>query len=214
MVALVIERSTDEPSVALAADGKIVARTFAGLDARSADWPGKVQTFLAESGFGFCDLERLVVGTGPGSFAGIRGALAFAQGLAIGIRAKRPENAVDPIVYGLPSAAALAHDEGRTAVVGDARRGLFWVVIYEGARTVSDFRLVTRDELPTAIPGSAVVTTPDGVRIGAVLAEMFGVRFSGGRAPSAERLARRAVEHPEALVPEPLPIYLSPAVRT
>ena len=214
MVVLAIDRSTDVPSVALAANGKIVGRIFEGENARSADWPEKVKGFLSESSLSFCDLDRLVVGTGPGSFAGIRGALAFAQGLAIGIRAKRSAGSADPIVYGLPSAMALAQDEGLTAVVGDARRGLFWVVVYEGARMVSDFRLVTREELATAVPETGTITTPDGVRIGALLAEMFGTRFRGGRSPSAERLAHLAVAYPAALVPEPLPIYLSPAVRT
>ena len=214
MVVLAIDRSTDVPSIALAADGQIAGRIFEGENARSANWPEMVKGFLSEHRLSFCDLEHLVVGTGPGSFAGIRGALAFAQGLAIGIRAKRPESSADPVVYGLPSASALAQDEGLTAVVGDARRGLFWVVVYEGARMVTDFRIVTQEEIAAAVPETAAVTTPDGVRIGALLAKMFGMRFRGGRSPSAERLVHLAVAYPEALVPEPLPIYLSPAVRT
>ena len=56
--------------------------------------------------------------------------------------------------------------------------------------------------------------TPDGVRIGGLLAGTFGARFSGSRAPSAGRLAHLAIGHPGILTPEPLPIYLSPAVRT
>ena len=60
-------------------------------------------------------VDRIVVGTGPGSFAGIRSALAFAQGYALGRRCE---------VLGLPSACALAGD-GLLAVVGDARRGCF-----------------------------------------------------------------------------------------
>ena len=46
-------------------------------------------------------VERIVVGTGPGSFAGIRSALAFAQGYALGKKCE---------VLGLPSACALAAD--------------------------------------------------------------------------------------------------------
>ena len=214
MVVLVIDRSTDVQSIALAVDERIVGCVLEGENARSADWPGKVQEFLSEQGVSFSDLDRIVVGTGPGSFAGIRGALAFAQGLAIGIRAKRDGSAADPIVYGLPSAAALAQDEGRTVVVGDARRGLLWVVIYEGAKMIADFRLVTREELAAAVPVATAVTTPDGARIGGLLAETFGLRFDGGRSPSAERLAQLATAHPDRLVPEPLPVYLSPAVRS
>ena len=209
-----IDRSTDVQSVALAENGRIVSRLFEGADARRVDWPVKVHDLLAANGLAFCDLDRIVVGTGPGSFAGIRGALAFAQGLAIGIRAKRARAADDPIVYGLPSAFALAPDDGVTAVVGDARRGLFWVAVYEGATTVVELHLVTKEELPSAVPPEAAVVTPDGARIGVVLGELFGTRFRGNRAPSAERLAQLALAHPELLVPEPLPIYLSPAVRT
>jgi len=214
MSLLALDRSTDVQSVALAENGRIVSRLFEGADARRADWPVKVHDLLAANGLTFCDLDRIVVGTGPGSFAGIRGALAFTQGLAIGIRAKRARAADDPIVYGLPSALALAQADGTTAVVGDARRGLFWVAVYEGAKTVAELHLVTKEELPAAVPSEAVVVTTDGARIGVVLGELFGSRFLGNRAPAAERLAQLALTHPELLIPEPLPIYLSPAVRT
>ena len=211
---LAIDRSTDAQSVALATDGGVFERVFEGADARSADWPVKIRDFLAEYGLGFSGLDRIVVGTGPGSFAGIRGALAFAQGLALGIKAKRPELAQESIVYGLPSAAALAGAAGLTAVVGDARRGLFWIVVYEGAKMVSGFRLVQREDLAAAVSEAATVLTSDGVRIGETLKEVSGERYAGSRPPSAGELARIALSHPDVLVREPLPVYLSPAVRT
>ena len=211
---LAIDRSTDAQSVALATDGGVFERGFEGADARSADWPVKIRDFLAEHGLEFSGLDRIVVGTGPGSFAGIRGALAFAQGLALGIKAKRPELAQESIVYGLPSAAALAGTAGLTAVVGDARRGLFWVVVYEGAKLVSGFRLVQREDLAAAVSEAATVLTSDGARIGETLKEVSGERYAGSRPPSAGELAHIALAHPDVLVREPLPVYLSPAVRT
>lgn len=211
---LAIDRSTDTLSVAVASGDRFSVRSFCGLDARGADWPVKVRDFLAEHNLEYSALESIVVGMGPGSFAGIRGALAFAQGLAIGIRARREDLAGESIVYGLPSPAAIAIENSVTAVVGDARRGLFWVTVYNSANETGGFKLVAKDDLFSAVPADAAVVTSDGARIGDILSEMFGERYLGSHAPSAGRLAEIALSHPEVLVREPLPVYLSPAVRT
>ena len=82
--------------------------------------------------------DRIVVGIGPGSFAGIRSALAFAKGYAVGR---------DCEVTGLPSACALVGPEDLDrplAVVGDARQGKFWVALFDGYSPVCDVFLVDR----------------------------------------------------------------------
>lgn len=149
-------------------------------------------------------IERIVVGTGPGSFAGIRSALAFAQGFALG----RPCE-----VLGLPSACALVEDEGPLAVVGDARRGKYWIALFDGFHLVCDVFQVEKDELGKRVPLSAKVVTPDAARIDALLKEVFAERYLGGRQPTAEGLRRFAEACPSVLKAEPLPIYLNPAVR-
>ena len=148
-------------------------------------------------------VERIVVGTGPGSFAGIRSALAFAQGYALATHCE---------VLGLPSACALA-DEGRLAVVGDARQGKFWIALLDGMNLEKDVFQVNQDELSGAVPGDYRVVTPDAKRIDGLLRGLFGERYLGGRTPTGEGLRRFAEANPSVLKPEPLPIYLNPAVR-
>ena len=149
-------------------------------------------------------VERIVVGTGPGSFAGIRAALAFAQGYAIASKCE---------VFGLESACALAIGEGPSAVVGDARRGLYWIALFDGFKMIGEVFQVTKDELARRVPRCVPVTSPDGERIGEMLKELFGDFYDGGRKPTAEGLRRFAEANPSALKREPLPVYLNAAVR-
>ena len=152
------------------------------------------------------DLEgvnRIVVGTGPGSFAGIRSALAFAQGYALATKCE---------VLGLPSACALA-GEGRVAVIGDARQGKAWVALFDGYRLEKDVFQVNQDELAGPVPIEFKIVTPDAKRIDGLLREGFGDRYLGGRTPDSEGLRRFAEACPSILKSEPLPIYLNPAVR-
>ena len=164
-------------------------------------------------------VERIVVGTGPGSFAGIRSALAFAQGYALGKQCE---------VLGLPSACACAAEIlSRTsdstnyqlpttnllAVVGDARQGKVWVALFNGFNLEREVFQVDQSELAAAIPDDCQVTTPDAQRIEALLKETFGDRYLGGQLPTSDGLRRFAEANPKILKPEPLPIYLNPAVR-
>ena len=104
-------------------------------------------------------------------------------------------------MFGLPSPCACAAAEGPSAVVGDARRGLFWIALFDGRRLVRPVFQTTK------------VRSPDDARIGAALKEIFDARYCGVCRPSAGGLARYFLETPSALVAEPLPLYLNPAVR-
>jgi len=201
-------------------------------------------------------VERIVVGTGPGSFAGIRSAIAFAQGFALGRRCK---------VFGLPSPCAVAakvfasietvpiQPKGtvpmrqgsvpmrleptgtvpmrqgsvpmRLAVVGDARCGKIWIALFNGFSLEKDVFQVDKGEIKdilNGLPGEPYrIVTTDEPRIGSFLAETFGgqiaggqtPRYLGGQTPDAEGLRIFAEANPSILKPEPLPIYLNPAVR-
>jgi len=164
-------------------------------ECRNGDWVEQLD--LAERP------DRIVVGTGPGSFAGIRSALAFAQGYALGSGCE---------VLGLPSACALA-DEGKVAVVGDARRGKAWIALFDGYDLTREIFQVEQSALAASVPEDFVVTSPDEARIGELLRTTFSARYRGGALPTAEGLRRFAERNPAILNPEPLPIYLNPAVR-
>ena len=100
---------------------------------------------------------------------------------------------------------AFCTDGVLVAHIGDSRVYLF----RRGQGVV--FR--TRDHSLVEDLIAAGELTPDEARIGGRLAVAFGERFAGGRSPSAERMVRIALGHAGLLVPEPLPVYLSPAVR-
>lgn len=173
-------------------------------ECRNGDWAEKL------------DLEgvdRIVVGTGPGSFAGIRSALAFAQGVALGRRCE---------VLGLPSACAVAaavfaNHEPRTtdhlAVLGDARQGKVWVALFDGFHLGKDVFQVNLEDLAGTVPADCAVVTPDEARIGEKLKALFGDRYLGGQLPTSDGLKAFAEADSSVLVSEPLPIYLNPAVR-
>ena len=150
---------------------------------------------------------RIVVGTGPGFFAGVRSAIAFAKGCAIGRGCE---------VFGLPSPCAVA-DGSRLAVLGDARCGKLWVAMFDGfslTRDIFQIEASKLDNFAESLPKGFAVATVDEKRIGSVLAESFGECYVGGRIPDGNGLRRFAEASPSALVKDPLPIYLNPAVRT
>ena len=177
-------------------------------ECRKGDWVEKL------------DLEgvgRIVVGTGPGSFAGIRSALAFAQGYALG----RPGMEV----LGLPSACAIAatflsqpqprpSTSTSFAVIGDARQGKLWIAEFDGYNLVKEIYQIESSALQLQLHPSTVVASPDDKRIGSLLKDTFGDRYLGERLPTAEGLKVFAEVNPAILVKEPLPIYLNPAVRS
>ena len=69
------------------------------------------------------------------------------------------------------------------------------------------------ENLKGTVPADYAVTTPDAKRIEEFLRDTFGDRYLGGQTPTADGLRLFAEACPDILKPEPLPIYLNPAVR-
>ncbi len=110
-----------------------------------ADW---TEGILREAGGGFSDVGRILAGVGPGSFTGIRIAMAFAQGLAL------PKGIP---LHGFTAFEALFASwkgEGDALAVVPANAGRFYV-----ARGVDDAGALIPGEALTALarPGTFVL---------------------------------------------------------
>src|SRR6266566_7086004 len=150
--------------------------------------------------------EAIIVGLGPGSYAGTRIAISAAIGLQFSSGAR---------LIGLPSICAIQCDAHEYCAIGDARRKSFFFACIRGHELVEGPTLFSQSELETklesvepAIPIFSSESLPQFER--AVL-----------RYPSALVLARVAREpHRSFFLPPLEPIYLRephitiPKVRT
>jgi tRNA threonylcarbamoyladenosine biosynthesis protein TsaB len=175
-VILGIDGASTSLSVALVApDGTLVAEdAWSSPHRQSAELLPRILAMTAEGGRELRELTAVAVGGGPGSFTGLRVAMALGKGLALGFGL--------PLV-GVPSLAAwLASDPEAIAAVGRAGAREAYLL----ARGEGDTRIVDRDALPDAVRERPVVAPSD-------LAEAFGL--AAARPPrAAATIARTALE--------------------
>jgi tRNA A37 threonylcarbamoyladenosine modification protein TsaB len=130
---LIIENSGSIGSMVLARDGLLVLeRSFQG----SAELAGLADSTIK----GLDRLDEIVVGIGPGSYTGLRVAVATVLGmkLALGCR-----------TFGCPS--VLGYPEENYLVIGDARRGALFLGQIRTGKLVELPRLVPRAEIGAEI---------------------------------------------------------------
>ncbi len=208
---LALERSTARGSAALLADDGALVAAVEDPRGFQGDAYALVDAALAQAGTPPAAVTRYAVGTGPGSFSGVRSAIAVLAGLALPAGGR---------LEGVSSAAAVnavfraGHPGFPTvAVVGDARRGRLWIAVYEAdaapAHGAEDFIVVPHAAVAESLPSHAAVVTPDLDRLQSLLAAAFPPERVFGVAPTAEAVARLALAGSAG---PPLPIYLHPAV--
>jgi tRNA threonylcarbamoyladenosine biosynthesis protein TsaB len=128
MTILALEFSSARRSVAIARDGKVLAEAAEENSSRETNAFGMIEKVLAETKIEREEIEMIAVGLGPGSYTGIRAAIALAQGwqLARGIK-----------LIGVSSAEAIAAQAqaenflGEVNVVIDAQRGEFYLAMWK-----------------------------------------------------------------------------------
>src|SRR5438874_7806744 len=127
MKILAIEFSSAQRSVAVVADGATQSWEVIETGGRSTNAIGMIEAVLRQAQVEREQIESLAIGLGPGSYNGIRLAIALAQGWQLGADASKIK------LLGVSSADCLAAQAqmegvtGRVKVVIDAQRGEFYV---------------------------------------------------------------------------------------
>jgi tRNA threonylcarbamoyladenosine biosynthesis protein TsaB len=203
MKILALEFSSGERSVAvLEQDERSQASLeFQRIESGTGRTLDLIAELLRESKVPRADIEIIAVGLGPGSYAGIRGAIALAQGWELG-RAVRllGISSVDCIA----GQAAAEGMTGNVAVTIDAQRGEFYLANYELSpstwRETKPLRLTTKQTVADCQANGDLVIGPEVAPI-----------FPGSRLvwPRAALLARMASQRTDFMSGQELqPLYL------
>jgi len=209
---LCIDSSTAVASVGLVVDGETRAERRMDQKRRHAEQMYEsIDAVLSDAGVNLGDVDALAVGLGPGSFIGVRVALATAKGLAIG---------ADLPLIGVSTLAAIALSHGaagRIAVAIDAKKGQVYAGLYDvEALNEPAVELIA----PQAIDPGPCAAQLEAQRPLAALLGDGPARFAEAFAPlddvlrgspppqpaalyalAAERTTRREFDDPAALAP-------------
>ncbi len=166
MTILALEFSSARRSVALARGGVVLAEAAVQTDARGTDAFGLIEKVLVEAKIARQEIEAVAIGLGPGSYTGIRAAIAVAQGwqLASGVK-----------LLGVSSADAIAAQAqaetifGRVNVVIDAQRGEFylsaWDITATARKETSSLKIVSGAEKAARENAGEICVGPEAARL-------------------------------------------------
>ncbi len=195
MTILAFEFSSARRSVALARDGIVLAEAAETGGYRVTNAFGLTGKVLAEAKVFREEVGVIAVGIGPGSYTGIRAAIAIAQGWQL---------ARDVKLLGISSAEVLAAQAqaeklfGRVNVIIDAQRGEFYLSALEISaderQEISPLKIVSAAEVEALKSAGEICVGPEMER------NLF---------PSAAMLAQLAASRTDFIAGEKLePIYL------
>jgi len=203
MKILALEFSSSHRSAALIVDGAVRAESIE-TGGRTAHAFEIINRTLAEIRMEREQVECIAVGLGPGSYTGIRAAIAVAQGwqLARGTRLAG--------VGVVPAMAATAHGNGwhgKLNLVIDAQRNEFYLAVFDlrsdGIEEVNPLHLATKAEVELALKRDEIVAGPDLEQAFPAIRPLF---------PSASSVGLLAARQKKFVPGESLsPIYLREA---
>ena len=151
MTILAFEFSSARRSVALAQNGKVLAEAVQHTESRATNAFALIEKVLADANISRDEINTLAMGLGPGSYTGIRAALALAQGWHL---------AKDVKLLGVSSVAALAFQAqtekifGDVNVLVDAQRGEFyratWAISENKFQEIGPLKIISAAEIKSA----------------------------------------------------------------
>jgi len=200
MTILALEFSSEQRSVAVMRAGRVLAEAVQS-GGRMTNALGMIEKVLADAKLRREEIEAIAVGLGPGSYTGIRAAIAVAQGWQLAREVK---------LVGISSVEAMAaqmHLEqnfGRVHVVVDAQRGEFYLAGYaitaESWQETEPLKIVKLEEVWARVNAGDVLAGPEVTRW-----------FTRGRTlfPQAAAVAQAAASRSDGVLDGLLePIYL------
>lgn len=171
---LAIETSTLACSVAVQVDADVILRERHEPGAHASHIMGMIDAAFEAADTTMTALEGIVYGRGPGSFTGVRIAVALAQGLAAGIGV--PVLGVSSLAM-LAQSAHASHPGATVLVVQDARMGELYV-----GRYAPDDRGLMQPTVPDSLLSPEAIETA-----GCVLAVGGAIESVPGLAARLER---------------------------
>jgi tRNA threonylcarbamoyladenosine biosynthesis protein TsaB len=210
-VILLLDTATRRPVVALAAaDGTVtVERTWESRHRHGEELLARLDECLTEVGARRADLTAVVVGTGPGSFTGLRIGLATAKTIAYALSI--------PIV-GVSSTLALA----QAAATADPGLAHVTVALPAGAADRYVHRFKIHDGVAVEAKPAALTATParpeemDGEQISGLasaLARLGTAALSAGRTDDGATLVPAYVALPRGIAAAAAEMTWSPDLR-
>jgi tRNA threonylcarbamoyl adenosine modification protein YeaZ len=213
---LAIDVSSTQASIAISSRGKCLAKkNWSSAKANAGILIQNLEQLRETAGISWDQLHSILVGCGPGQYAGLRVSIVAAQTLQLPGKGS---------TYGIPSAYSMlssmhAFVPQYTAYIacGDARRNHIWTYVWipGDTRRFPEMQcLSTQAFSQLIVPDKTCVVSPDYERLQDKIDLPLGAHWkSENTFPHAEQLLQIATAHPEVCT-APEIIYVHPPVFT